>query len=106
MNWLTLPGDPRIRVSILECRSTRPRHEAAWAKRFVFAPIQIDLPMAQATACIDNFPARAAEDAVHRSIGCLDDHAMAQPALAQLCGSGKARDESAAAARRPRGKTQ
>src|SRR6266478_3322562 len=106
MNGLTLLGDPCIRVSILKCCSARSRHEAAWPQRFVFPPIQIDLPSAQSPASIDNFPARAAEDPAYVCIRCVDNDAVTQAALVRLCGSGKTRDENAAASRRPRGKTK
>src|SRR5438046_2425135 len=70
----------------------------------IFPVIQVNLPPPQTAASIDNFPPRAAKHFPHGGRRRFNDRAVAQPALAQLCGSGKTWDESATSSGRSRRK--
>src|SRR3954468_22468351 len=60
---------PHLRITVLESRPARTRHEFARTERFVFAPIQINLPTPQTVTRVDHMKAIAAENALHFTIG-------------------------------------
>src|SRR5439155_23188824 len=95
LNAFTSLDDFCVRVGILKCCPPRPPHESPRAERFVLSVITIYLPPAQSAAGIHNLPTRATKDFLHSRGRRLNDHTAAQPALTQLCGSGKARDQNA-----------
>src|SRR6267143_5397397 len=63
----------RDRVSVLKSGPPRTGHEFSWPERFVFAVITINLPASEAAAGIDNFPARASENALHFRRGSFEN---------------------------------
>src|SRR5207237_9351572 len=58
---------PCRRVSVFKRGPPRAGHKFSGPERFVLAVITIELPASQTTAGIDNFPVRAAKDALNFS---------------------------------------
>src|SRR6266446_9913063 len=98
---LTSLTDSPFRIRIFKRRPARPGHEPARTQRLILAIIKIDLPSTESAARIDNFPSCAAKNFAHGRRWRFNDYAVTQAALARLCRGGKARHQSAAAARRP-----
>src|SRR5438132_5139862 len=93
---------PCGRVSVFKRGPQRAGHKFFGAERFVLAVLTIELPASQTTAGIDNFPVRAAEDALNFS-GRSFEHETTMQAGLRFRRRGKSCDQrSASAARRRR----
>src|ERR1043166_6135920 len=61
----TLPRNFCLRIGVFKSRGARATHQFSGPERFVLAEITIDLPLTKTAPSIHDFPAGAAEDALH-----------------------------------------
>src|SRR5437870_11808756 len=72
---------PCGRVSVFKSGPPRAGRKFSGPERFVLAVITIELPASQTTAVIDNFPVRAAKDALNLIARSCEDETTMQAGL-------------------------
>src|SRR4029077_6827550 len=80
-NGFTSIDDACVGISVFKSGRTRSTLKLAGAKGFVFTEIAVDLPAAQATARVHDFPTIAAKDLLHFGRRCLYNGPVTQAAL-------------------------